>query len=166
MSEQFAAVRALAVTYAFQELGKNVREIGQQDRGTRIDVYERAAGVGLREGMPGRQWCGMFIYWCYRQAANHFNVALPFTGDDLWSGEKVVRWSRRHQDDVVVELPVQAGDIYVLWSYHIGMAVDQSINAGTFRSIDGNQSSANTGHNSLTTNEQRAISNCRLIVRI
>ena len=166
MSVQFDSVRSLAVELAIGELGRNVREVGFENRGERIDLYIRTAGSSVRPDTPGRQWCGMFIYWCYRRAARQLGVRLPFTGDDLWAGEKLERWSRSHQSSVVNTCPIQPGDIYVMRSYHIGMAIESSHSGEGFRSIDGNQSTANSGANSITTNNQRLFSSCRLFVRI
>lgn len=165
MSTQFDEVRNWAVWFAIHERDLGVQEVGQENRGERIDAYQRASGVGLREGAAGRDWCGMFVYWCYRRAARRFNLVLPFAADDLWSGQKVVRWSRTHRESVVRSCPVRAGDIYVMNTYHIGMAIDASGEAEHFRSIDGNQSTGNSGRSAITTN-QRLFSSCRLFVRI
>ena len=167
MSTEFDEVRRIAVEFAVQEAGRGVRETGQENRGDRVDVYQRAAGGGLRNpDTPGRQWCGMFIYWCYRQAARRFNLILPFTADDLWAGEKLVRWSRGHQNKIVRTCPILPGDIYVMNSYHIGMAIEQTTDGEHFRSIDGNQATARSGAPAITTNNIRLFSSCRLFVRI
>ncbi|MFL6466706.1 MAG: hypothetical protein ACJ72Z_01970 [Pyrinomonadaceae bacterium] len=168
MSAAFNGVRQMAVQIALREMNQGVQEVGAENRGPRVDVYERVSNVGVNRdpAVAGRDWCGMFIYYCYREAARAFNMRLPFLADqDLWSGEKVERWTRHHPDCLVTSGSVEPGDIYVAPSYHIGMAVESSSLGGTFRSIDGNQSTGNSGQSAITLNT-RMIVPCRVIVRI
>jgi hypothetical protein len=169
MSLEYASVRSIAASNAVQEVGMNIREIGGENRGPRVDIFSRTATVGVSRdpSVPSRDWCGMFIYYCYRQAAHFCGMHLPFRPDeDLWSGEKLERWAQRHPDTIVSDGLVQPGDIYVAHNYHIGMVTGLVGNDPTlFRSVDGNQSTANSGHNAVTENV-RHLSGCRVIVRI
>ena len=157
----------MAVENALYEMSQNIREVGSEDRGPRVDVYARNArsGLSLREGVAGREWCGMFIWWCYSQAARFLGQTLPFIDIDLWSGQRVVHWSRSHPDAVVLAGDVLPGDIYVAPSFHIGMALTATSDPTLFKSIDGNQSTADSGNSAVTQNI-RHVNNCRLIVRI
>ena len=167
MSDRYDAVRSKAVAVAISEMRSGVREIGAEDRGPAIDRYATNArsGLSLREGVPGRQWCGMFIYWCYSVAAREEGVPLPFAATDLWSGQRLFRFAS-HLPSVIVptEEAVLPGDIYVAQSNHIGMAIAYH-NAELFKAIDGNQSSADSGHSAITEN-LRHYSGCRVLVRI
>ena len=117
MSIAFASVRIRAVEIAKQELASNVREnnnyqaikdlhLGQgvllENRGERVDDYLINAGVSpatmVLQGEIGakmREWCGMFVYYCYstalKQTANA--GALPFRSTDLWSGPRLRTWA-------------------------------------------------------------------------
>lgn len=167
MSQEFDRVRNLAVDYALQEMGMNVQEVGADNRGDRIDQYSTHArsGRSLRPGVPGREWCGMFIWWVYSHAATFLDQRLPFVDTDLWSGQRLVRWTRNNQSSVLTAGDVMAGDIYVAQNFHIGMVLTASSNPTRFKSIDGNQSFGDSGRSSITQNSH-VVNHCRVIVRI
>ena len=157
----------MAVENALYEMSQNVQVVGAEDRGPRIDRYENHAHSGLRQGPtdPGREWCGMFIWWCYSQAARFCGQTLPFIATDLWSGNRLVHWSRSHPEAVVLSGDVMPGDIYVAPSFHIGMVLATMPDPGLFKSIDGNQSFVNSGRSAIAEGLRR-VNNCRVIVRI
>ncbi len=234
MSTAFASVRTKAVEIAKQELAGNVREsnnyqaikdlhLGQgvvlENRGERVDDYLINAGVSpatmVLQGELGakmREWCGMFIYYCYstalKQTANA--GALPFRSIDLWSGprlrtwainydiwqaqryilnhsvpgeqiggetldlinqqrvqqnvEKVVKWNIVSGEFNAASVVVEAGDIFIIKSGHIGMAIS-GLDGGSFNTIEGNQSELAdswTGVQKL----KRTVAECSLIFRI
>ncbi len=168
MSTQYDEVRKRAVDIAIVEAGKNTKEVGAKNRGERIDVYLRNANA-LRKDAPddkaGLGWCGMFIYYCYSQAANQLGVVLPFTADPLWSGQKFKKWSLLHSDKVVDTCPIMPGDIYIMNSYHIGMVIEQVNNYDQVKTVDGNQSGVDSGKNSVRI-RHRNFYDMRLLVRI
>lgn len=51
--------RAAIVTTAMGEVAAKVREVGGDDRGPRVEEYQRLVGLH-----PGSPWCGGFTTWC------------------------------------------------------------------------------------------------------
>ena len=150
MSAPFDEVRNLAVTNAQTELGRRPREIGMENRGPIIDVYLRNARVSQsvidgtsQSAADSRMWCGMFIFYCYTLAAQHFGLTLPFRGTDLWGGRRLRIWASQHPDSRVTDGTVQAGDIFAIRNDHIGMAIGPAVNS-IFHTIEGNQGSTTT----------------------
>jgi hypothetical protein len=158
-------MREKAVGVAVSEMRQNVREVGSEDRGPFIDRYATNArsGLSLREGVAGREWCGMFIFWCYTEAARSCSVRLPILATDIWSGQRLFHWAQ-HNRSTIVSGDVRPGDIYVAQSNHIGMVIAAMPDPQTFKSIDGNQSFVNSGRNAITENT-RNVSGCRVLVR-
>ena len=171
--------------FARHEVHLHVRETGMQNRGTRIDDYLRAAGVrqstmdnDTQHGADDRMWCGMFVHYCYLQAAREAHLSLPFDGSDLWGGRSLNHWALRHSETVMTNQMVQPGDIFALRNNHIGMAISASDEAKNFETVEGNQ--ADLEHpewESITirNNEDRRARNrknvrnqnvCRVIIRI
>lgn len=168
MSEQYEAVRKRAVEIAIIEAGKNTQEVGAKNRGERIDVYLRNANALRKDAaadQEGLGWCGMFIYYCYSQAASQLGMILPFTAGPLWSGQKFKKWSQLHADKIVNTCPILPGDIYVMNNYHIGMVVEPVNNYDQVKTVDGNQSGADSGKNSVRL-RHRNFYDMRLLVRI
>jgi hypothetical protein len=162
MSEEYTDVRSLAVDIALVEAAKGVKESGGQNRGKEIDVYLKNAHSPLDKGYG---WCGMFIYYCYSQAANMVGKTLPFSAYKLWSGQKLKNWSLSYPDKIVNTSPVLRGDIYVMNSYHIGMVVEDMTDAYIMKTVDGNQSFSDSGKESLRV-RTRNFADMRLIIRI
>lgn len=105
-------LQRLAIESARRELALGVREVGAPNRGPRVDLYARVAG------MPsGGQWCGYFASFNYAQAAR--SQGRSWTGQrslhsvgkvrafflyrsytQRWTSERVARWEeirRAHQ---------------------------------------------------------------------
>lgn len=171
MSAEFDELRTLAVEIAGTELGRHVREIGMQNRGPRVDVYLRTAGVSqstmndpTQAGTEARRWCGMFIYFCYLQASNRLNKPLPFDARALWSGQRLNAWGRANPSTIVAGDDVQAGDIFAIRNNHIGMATGPAVNH-IFPTIEGNQMDVGQPWEGIARKRQN-IANCRIIVRI
>lgn len=173
MSADFDNVRKLAVEFARVELGKHVRETGMQNRGSEIDFYLRTAGLGNNalgdgsaQGADARQWCGMFIYFCYLKAATNYGKILPFGGRNLWSGQRLGMWANAHPAAIVnQQSPVQIGDIFTIPSGHVGIAVGAASANGVFPTIEGNQGELNSRYDGIAEKHQ-SIAHCRLVVRI
>jgi hypothetical protein len=162
MYDDFQEVRELAVEIALLETAKHVKEVGGQNRGPEIDVYLKNANAPLDKEYG---WCGMFVYYCYTQAANMRGKVLPFKGGNLWSGQKLVKWALSFPEKIVNTSPILPGDIYVMNKYHIGMVVEQMTDCEIMQTVDGNQSYQDSGKDSLKR-RTRHFSDMRLFVRI
>ena len=86
------AIRERALEIALGEAG--VREVGGNNRGSRVEEYLRAVGLP-----PGQPWCCAFVLWCYEQACAEFGVKmlLPSTGKcaRLWQRTPTL-WLSKH----------------------------------------------------------------------
>jgi hypothetical protein len=175
----YEEVRRKAVEIALLEAKQDTREVGVKNRGERVDMYLRAAGA-LTSKSPadkaGLGWCGMFIYYCYEQAASKVGKTLPFTKWNLWSGYKLWTWSKSNPDKVIDTyqtfsflFPLEPGDIYVMKhkknNGHIGMVIEKDLDYGTVKTIDGNQSGADSGTNSVQV-RTRKFSEMQFLIRI
>ena len=169
-------LRAKAVEIALAEQKKQVAEVGMENRGPVVDKYLIAAGVPQKtmendtdQGAKDRQWCGMFVYWCYLEAAKQLKLALPFGPTDLWSGKSMVDWSLRHSDDVVdVDggTPLEAGDIFTVKPPgHIGLIVGELDASGSVPTVEGNQSEMASKWNGIAKKTIKP-SSCHTVVRL
>ena len=165
MSEEYDDVRTIAVEIALEEVKKHVKEEGTENYGPEIAKYKKAAH-SAKDKEQG--WCGMFVYWCYLQAANRVGKTLPFIPEQLWRGNKLHKWTLSHPESVVYTCPILPGDIYVLSKNnmnHIGMVVELMTDASVMQTIDGNQSTADSGKDSLRR-RTRHFAETAFIVRI
>lgn len=142
MSDYFSDVRKMAVEIANSEVAKGVKESDGPNRGPEIDKYYWRSHCNPSSGY---NWCGMFINYCFDEAARKLGKKLP-TGlsDALWGGRKLKDWCALNWSKVVWDMPLRPGDIYVLWGAHIGLVADSysmdDIFAGRIVStIDANQ---------------------------
>jgi hypothetical protein len=162
------AVRREAVRIAELEALKDTREIGANNRGPIVDIYLKNAHA-LKSDTPGnvkgKGWCGMFIYYCYSQAAQALGRSLPFSSGNLWSGHHLEKWSLSYWDRVVYEPPILPGDIYIMSSYHIGMVIEEVTDYNLVKTIDGNQTGGDAGSNSVKKC-LRSFYDMRVIIRI
>lgn len=168
MSTEFEEVRKLAVEIAKIEVTKNVKEVTAINRGPEIDKYiTRAKGTANLDDLTerGSEWCGMFVYYCFSEAANRLGKTLPFRAGNLHSGRKVRKWSEIHTETLVTTCPILPGDIYVTNNNHIGLAIGSLNHEQVFKSIDGNQVDHGNRGNSLREKTQ-TFSNMQLFVRI
>lgn len=173
MFDPFEEVRKKAVEIALVEATKDTREVGTKNRGKRIDVYLRNAHAlrkSAPDDKPGKGWCGMFIYFCYDEAANQLGKTLPEGFDDaLWSGYKLGQWAKRRPARIVKDELILPGDIYIKHGKngngHIGMVIEPIDDHKLIKTIDGNQSGADTGKNSVRKNI-RSFYDMRLFIRI
>jgi len=161
MSEYYDDVRSLAVDVALIEVAKHVKEVGGQNRGPEIDKYLKSANASLEKEYG---WCGMFVYYCFSQAAKSLGKILPIRSGQMWSGQKVKTWSLSNPDKIVYTSPILRGDIYVMNSYHVGMVVEDMTDSSIMKTVDGNQSFADSGKESLKL-RTRNFADMRLIIR-
>lgn len=169
-------LRESAVEYALAEAKKKVTEVGMENRGPEVDKYLIAAGVSKKtltntsvQGAKDRQWCGMFVYWCFLQASKKLGTALPFGGIDLWSGARLIQWANRHPDTIVDSdggEPLQAGDIFTVTPPgHIGLIVGGPDDAGRVPTVEGNQSELASTWNGVLRKTIKPIK-CSMVVRV
>lgn len=166
MLDEFEEVRKKAVEIALDEVKKNTKEVGAPNRGERIDVYLRNANA-LRKDAPadkaGLPWCGMFIYYCYSQAAKQLGKILPFRAEDLWGGSNLRNWSNIYLEKIIDTAPILPGDIYIMNSFHIGMVIEPVNDYDMVKTIDGNQSTMKAGRNSVKKNTRSFYDMYRLV---
>ena len=142
MSDYFSDVRKAAVEIANVEVAKGVKESEGRNRGPEIDKYYWRSHCNPSTGY---NWCGFFVNYCYDEAAKRLGKPLPFKlSDALWSGTKLKNWCLANWEKVTWDLPLKAGDIYVLYGGHIGMvansySMDEIFSGSTVVTIDGNQ---------------------------
>jgi hypothetical protein len=172
MSDEFWEVRKKAVEIALVEATKDTKEVGAKNRGERIDVYLRNAHALKKKApddKPGLGWCGMFIYFCYEEAANQLGKTLPLKDGPFWSGYKLGNWAKDHPEKIVKSGLILPGDIYIMNSKndngHIGMVIEPVIDYKKIKTIDGNQSGVDSGKNSVRKGT-RNFSDMRLLIRI
>jgi hypothetical protein len=147
MSSNFADVRTLAVSIALEEVAKKVVEDTGPNRGTHIDKYIKRANSPLD---AAHNWCGMFVNWCFTEAANRCGKIFPISGGTMWSGPKLKNWALSHWESMVWEMPLLPGDIYVMNKGHIGMVYAPTHEGSSLMfTIDGNQSTFEDGGISL-----------------
>ena len=63
---------AAVLDIARGEIG--VHEQGGNNRGQRVEEYQRSAG-----GHPGEAWCASYVSWCFIKAAEAMGVTNPMT---------------------------------------------------------------------------------------
>ncbi len=66
------SVAEVAVEIALAEAKRGVFETANNNRGPRIDEYQRLANSKL-----GQAWCAKFVFWCFVQAALRVGVKNP-----------------------------------------------------------------------------------------
>lgn len=168
MFDEFEEVRKRAVEIALIEATKDTKEVGAKNRGDQIDIYLRNANALKKDAAAdkaGLGWCGMFIYYCYSQAAKQVGKILPFKADNLWSGQKLKKWSLLSSEKIVNTCPILPGDIYIMNSFHIGMIIEPVNNYELVKTIDGNQSGVDSGKNSVQK-RTRNFYEMQMVIRI
>lgn len=197
MSETYTRMRTRAVEIAVQQLGRHVRETNNhlhdvtvplENRGPVVDEYLRLGGVGTgtmnatgSRAADDRQWCGMFVYYCYYTAGQQLGVPLPFQNTDLWAGGRLRIWARRQEEQTLSSgriiiwsnafsahnatgLQILPGDIFSIGDGHIGIASGPSV-GDSFETIEGNQSDLGSSWEGIARKHRR-ITDCSIIVRI
>ena len=165
MVDFYEDVRRIAVEIALVEVKKHVKEEGTKNYGPEIAKYKKAAH-SPKEKEHG--WCGMFVHWCYKEAANRVGVCLPFRPESLWRGNKLYKWAMANPYSFVYTSPILPGDIYVLSKNnmnHIGLVIEEMTDSAIMQTIDGNQSYEDSGRDSLVK-RTRHFAETSFIVRI
>jgi hypothetical protein len=160
MADSYEEVRSIAAEVALIEEMKDVREVGEQNRGPEIDKYKARAHSPKSKN---HEWCGFFVYWCLSEAANRIGVCLPFIPEKLWSGYKLTKWAEANPYSIVRERPAYPGDIYVMNNGHIGIVVAEG-HGDILDTVDGNQSQKGKGRS--LKKRTRNIADMRVLIRI
>lgn len=117
----------VAVSVALEEARRGVFERANDNRGDRVDEYEKLAG------MQGEAWCAMFVYWCYEQAAGRLGVKNPMPR--IFGAAQLEVWGVREKR--MVTAPV-AGDILIKERKHAGLVSGPATSSRKVPSIEGN----------------------------
>lgn len=126
-------LRTRALNIAVKEVG--VHEIGFQNRGKRVDEYQRA------DSLPGvgYAWCMSLVQWCYKEAGTPLPTLTASVGQFL-------AWARRA--GWVVAAP-HRGDLVCFnfdadnWPDHVGFVLWPA--GPMVRTLEGNTSPGNAG---------------------
>lgn len=121
------SVAEMAVSVALEEAERGVYERGNDNRGERVDEYEKLAG------MQGEAWCAMFVFWCYEQAAARLGLKNPMPR--IFGAAQLEVWGVRERK--MVTAPA-AGDILIREHRHAGLVTGPALRNGTFPSVEGN----------------------------
>lgn len=116
----------LAVTVALEEAQRGVCERDNDNRGERVDEYEKLAR------MEGQAWCAMFVFWCYEQAAGRLGLKNPMPR--IFGASQLESWGVREKK--VVPVPA-VGDVLIKEHRHAGLVTGPALANGTFASVEG-----------------------------
>ena len=95
-----------AAQIAIAESKRNDIDEVTDNRGPRIDQYLDNAGFLPKDPTEiGKAWCGMFVYWCYRQVAKELNVLNPLPRA-TFGGGGLSTWANAHDNWIIY----RAGD--------------------------------------------------------
>ncbi len=141
----------LAVANAFRDVG--VRETGGNNRGTRVEQYQRRAG-----GKPGQSWCYAALYTWFDDAARSMLIPNPLkktmsvhTG---WNHIISVQGVR------VLKAPVRGCLLFHDSGHghgHVGICTDTSVPAWRCASIEGNTNKAGSREGDEVAEQHRSI---------
>jgi hypothetical protein len=123
-----AALADLAVKIAHAEATAGVFERNNDNRGDRVDEYQKAAGGGL-----GEAWCAKFVYWCYDQAARRLGVKNPLP--PIFGASQFESWGISQKKQVSTPA---LGDVFIVQHRHAGLATGPATPGGIFPSVEGN----------------------------
>ena len=121
------SVVEMAVTVALEEAKRGVFERDNDNRGDRVDEYQKLAG------MEGQAWCAMFVFWCYQQAAGRLGVKNPMPR--IFAAGQLELWGVREKK--LVTAPT-VGDVLIKEHRHAGLVTGPALGNGTFPSVEGN----------------------------
>lgn len=76
---------AIALAIARVELGRDIHEVGGENRGLNVEKYQIDTGYD-----PGDAWCACFVHWCVDEACAILGLSNPLvrTGrvKTMWDG--------------------------------------------------------------------------------
>ena len=137
-------------------------------------MYLEKAGALPASPEAGPKWCGMFVYWCYTEAAKRSGKVNPLP-TAVFGGTDFKAWASRNPACIVwtsskPNPKLEPGDVFVAAEDgHVGMVVSSTDrNTGSFISIEGNQTAPTRpdwGTHGIRIKPTKALRNCSMIVR-
>jgi hypothetical protein len=121
-------VAQVAVEIAVKEAKQGVYETENDNRGERIDEYQKLANSTV-----GQAWCAKFVCWCFEQAAQRLGVSNPFPR--IFGAGALEAWAIR--EGKLQTTPV-LGDVFVKSHKHVGLVAGDAVGGGKFKSVEGN----------------------------
>jgi len=132
------------VRVAMRELLKGAEEVGGNNRGERVERYQRGRAADLAPWMRGA-WCASFVSWCLWRT---FDDAYPYIRGARRLGLAVAE--RSELGEILEPGELEAGDLIIWdrdgpdagddpsddWSGHIGIMVGRA--GGYIWTIEGN----------------------------
>ncbi|MDX2023945.1 MAG: CHAP domain-containing protein [Deltaproteobacteria bacterium] len=127
----------LAVDIALEEVRKGVFETNNDNRGERIDEYQKSAN-----GVMAEAWCAKFVFWCFEQASARRYTKNPMP--KIFAARAFELWATRERK--IVEVP-ELGDVLILEHRHVGIVAGAPTSTGTIPSVEGNTWARSTFQN-------------------
>lgn len=157
---------AAIVEVAQEEIG--VREIGNSNKGPRVDEYKAATSLSPHDGWA---WCAAFVCFVVREAASRAGAKFTPTfqrpttprawGFELWSlAQDNSTWTRKPAGK-----DIEPGDIVVFNKSHIGIAVSKPDTDGHLWTIEGNTNEAGSREGVAVMKKRRHVSAFRSRIR-
>jgi hypothetical protein len=116
-----------AVKIALMEAAQGVFENDNDNRGPRVDEYQRVGGT------LGQAWCAKFAYWCFMQASLKLGVANPFPR--IFGAARLEEWGKK--EDRMVTDPA-CGDVLIKEHHHVGLVTGPRLPGEIVPSVEGN----------------------------
>lgn len=108
------SVAEVAVEIALAEAKQGVFEAANNNRGPRIDEYQKLANSTL-----GQAWCAKFVFWCFEQAALKMGVTNPLPR--IFGAGQLEAWAIAQKKTVPIPT---LGDVLVKEHRHVGLSRD------------------------------------------
>jgi len=151
------------VELARKEIG--VEEVGKTNRGPRVDDYQRATWLKVRDWGA---WCAAFICFLVREAmktGGPYTFKRPQTAG-AWDFE---RWSKEQDNSTQTKrnpgMDIKAGDIVIFKISHIGLATSAPDKDGYFKTIEGNSNEKGSRTGGKVVEQKRHFSKIKTRIR-
>jgi hypothetical protein len=122
------SIAEVAVEVALEEAKRGVFETANNNRGSRIDEYQRVATNTL-----GQAWCAKFVFWCFDQAAVRVGAKNPLPR--IWGAGQLEDWAIAQKKAVTTPA---LGDVFIKEHRHVGLVAGRLMTSGTIQSVEGN----------------------------
>jgi hypothetical protein len=157
---------ALLVRLATAEIG--VTEVNGSNCGPRVDQYKAATWLDPKKGWP---WCAAFICWLVREALEHarFEQTKTFKRPRTAGAWDFENWCKGVDGSAMLKKPhrgdIEAGDIVVFSSSHIGIASGRPDKNGLVPTIEGNTDGAGSREGGAVLRKKRKLTSIRSRIR-
>jgi hypothetical protein len=128
------SIAEIAVEIALAEAKQGVFETANNNRGPRIDEYQKLANNTL-----GQAWCAKFVFWCYDQAALKVGVKNPLP--KIFRAGQLESWAINQKKTVPIP---SLGDVFVKEDRHVGLVAGRWVTGGKIQTVEGNTWSGTT----------------------